>query len=187
MIDIKTFIKKHEGYRKHAYLDSKGIWTTGVGFNLERAGAKAALAKAGVNYDMIWAAIEECKKAGGGRKPGEHTAVDVLTDEQVDKLLLADIADSVADCKKICPQMDKWPQEAQAVLVDLHFNMGPTTLRTFKNTLKAFNDQNWALAADNLTKSLWFKQVGIRATENVGILRALAPPKPSSAPSGSAT
>lgn len=176
MIDIVAFIKRHEGYRKHAYLDSKGIWTTGVGFNLERAGAKLALTAAGVNYDMIWAAIEECKKAGGGRKPGEHTAVDVLTDAQVDRLLQADITDSIADCSRICPGIKEWPQEAQAVLIDLHFNMGGTTLRTFKDTLKAFNTRNWALAADKLTGTAWFKQVGLRAKENVAILRALVSP-----------
>ncbi len=172
-MDIKAFIKKHEGFRKHAYLDTKCIWTTGVGFNLERSGAKEALKWAGVNPDLIWAAIEECKKKGGGRKPGEHTEVDVLTDAQIDKLLLADIAESTADCRRICPGMETWPIEAQAVLIDLHFNMGPGTLRTFKNTLKAFNAKDWKLAADNLTKSLWYTQVGNRAKENVALLRAL--------------
>ena len=173
MIDIKAYIKKHEGYSLRAYLCPAKKWTTGVGFNLERAGAREALAWAGVDYAAVWAIIEDYKKKGGGKKAGDKTPVDVITAAQADKLLVADIAESGADCRKLCPKMADWPQEAQAVLVDLHFNMGPTTMRTFKNTLKAFNDQDWKRAADNLEKSLWYKQVGIRGKENVAILRAI--------------
>lgn len=170
MINIRDMIKRHEGYRKHAYLDSRKIWTTGVGFNLERAGAKEALKKHGINPDMIWAAIEEAKKAGGGRKPGEHT-VDVLTDDQVNVLLDDDIAESVKDLHVMFPDFDNMPEAARAVLIDLHFNMGGATLRTFKNTIKCLKAGNWDQAAENLTKSLWYTQVGIRAKEIVKMLQ----------------
>lgn len=172
-MDIIARIKKHEGYRLDAYKDSLGIWTIGVGFNLERAGANEALKRAGVNPDLIWESIEACNKRGGGRKPGDRTGEAVLTDEQVNRMLAADVATSTADCYKLCPDMNTWPADARMVLIDLHFNMGAKTMRTFKNTLKAFNAKDWKLAADNLTKSKWFTQVGRRATENVALLRAL--------------
>lgn len=46
------------------------------------------------------------------------------------------------------------------VLVDLCFNMGLTTLLTFKNTLASLRMGNYEDAAIGLEKSLWYKQVG---------------------------
>lgn len=166
-MDIITFISKHEGIRKNAYQDSLGIWTIGVGFNLERQGADAALAAAGINRDMIWAAIEEAKKAGFKK------TTDLLSLAQIYALLATDVEDSTKDCRVICPGIDTWPENARAVLIDLHFNMGGTSLRGFKNTLAAFRAKNWKQAAANLEVSKWYTQVGARAKENVALLRAI--------------
>lgn len=68
--------------------------------------------------------------------------------------------------------MMTWPRGPRFVLIDLHYNMGGTTLRTFKNTLACFRAQDWKQAAANLEKSKWFTQVGRRARENVATLRA---------------
>lgn len=164
--DIRNKISRHEGRLRCAYQDSVGLWTTGVGFNLERAGADAALARAGVNRDIVWAAIEEAKKAGRKR------TVDVLTEDQIDSLLEADVKASVADCLRLCPDMLSWPEGPRFVLIDLHYNMGGATLRTFKNTLTCFRNRDWKQAADNLEKSKWYKQVGKRARDNCALLRA---------------
>lgn len=176
-MDIKTLITKHEGLRLWAYLDSLMIWTIGVGFNLERAGAAEALAKAGVNYDMIWAAIEECKKAGGGRKPGQHTPVALITAEQADALLGADIAEASVGATKLCPDMATWPPTAQAVLIDLVFNMGVSRLSSWKHTLASFNAKDWKGVAKNLSISEpWYTQVGGakgRSGENVALMQSI--------------
>ena len=172
-MDIRARTTQNEGRRKHAYLDSKLIWTTGVGFNLQRAGAKAALAKAGVNYDMIWAAIEECKKAGGGRKPGDHTG-DLVTDAQIDQLLTNDIAGATADAKRLCPAFDTWPETAKMVLVDLVFNVGASKLGGWAHTMGAFRNKDWKSAADNLSVTQpWRGQVGKRADDNIAYLRSI--------------
>jgi lysozyme len=164
-MDVKALIKKHEGVCLWAYTDSLGIWTVACGFNLERAGAREALLKAGANATVIYAAVDAAKKAGKKR-----TATEVVSMTQVDTLLDADIATSYADLRSFIPTFDKMPENARAVLVDLHFNMGGPTLRTFKTTLGCFKAGDWAGAADGLKKSKWATQVGIRAQEDIGLL-----------------
>ena len=39
--EIKSLIQQHEGIHSAAYKDSRGIWTVGIGFNLERPDARA--------------------------------------------------------------------------------------------------------------------------------------------------
>lgn len=169
---IKQF-ELNEGRRRHAYLDSLKIWTTGIGFNLERAGANEALRKQGVNPDLIWAAIEETKRMGGGRKPGDHT-VDLLSDAQVDALFAADIADVVADLKVLFKDFDKLPEVAQDVLADMRFQLGPTGFRGFKNTLAAFREKRWKDAAKGMRSSLAYKQTPKRWERNAKAIEALA-------------
>ncbi len=70
-MDVKALIKKHEGVRLWAYTDSLGIWTTACGFNLERADAKTALATAGCNATVIYAAVEAAKRAKKNRTAAE--------------------------------------------------------------------------------------------------------------------
>ena len=173
-MDIKTLIAKHEGERRDAYLDSRRIWTIGIGFNLERQGADAALAAAGVNRDVIWAAIEEAKRAGHGQKPGDHT-VDLLTDAEVDALFQTDVTEAIAGARRLCPGYDAWPSTAQAVLVDLVYNVGESKLSTWKHTLGAFNARDWKGVGNNLLATQpWFNQVGRRAQENVNLMYGLA-------------
>jgi lysozyme len=47
----------------------------------------------------------------------------------------------------------------QIVLVELAFNMGPHSLGTFVNTLRAFQKKDYAAVAEGLRKSKWFRQV----------------------------
>jgi GH24 family phage-related lysozyme (muramidase) len=171
-MDAKSLITKHEGLRLYAYLDSLKIWSIAIGFNLERAGAKESLAAAGINYDMIWAAIEECKKNGGGRKPGEHT-VPLINSTQADALLEQDLADVVKDLRILFPKFDQMPDQAKFVLQDMRYQLGPTRLRQFVNTLKAFKDGKWKDAANGIKNSAMYQQVPQRCNENIALLMSI--------------
>ena len=46
-------LEKHEGKRTKVYKDSRGISTIGIGFNLERAGAKKSIEALGLDYSKI--------------------------------------------------------------------------------------------------------------------------------------
>lgn len=47
----------------------------------------------------------------------------------------------------------------QAVIVELMFNMGPASLATFVNTLRAFQRKDYPAVAEGLRKSKWHRQV----------------------------
>jgi lysozyme len=51
----------------------------------------------------------------------------------------------------------------QAVLINMVFNMGMSGLLQFRNTLKFIQGGYYDMAADEMLKSLWAKQVGDRA------------------------
>ena len=59
----------------------------------------------------------------------------------------------------------------QEVLIDLCFNMGLSTLRTFKKMHKALEVHDHELAATELLDSKYATQVGQRAIDNANILR----------------
>lgn len=166
-MDIKAYVTKHEGERLYAYKDSLGIWTIGVGFNIEREGARAAMKAAGVNPDVVWAAIEEAKKAGQAR------TAEVITKTKSQKLLEADLQACYADLRTLFADFDAFPEPARAVLVDMRFQLGPTRLRAFKNTLYAFSQRRWKDAAAGIKGSLMYKQVKRRCDENIALLNSI--------------
>lgn len=50
---IQTMVAESEGTRSCVYKDSLGIKTIGIGFNLEKSGAKATIQNLGLNYDSV--------------------------------------------------------------------------------------------------------------------------------------
>lgn len=56
-------------------------------------------------------------------------------------------------------QFDGWSEQRQLGIMNLCFNLGETKLRKFYTTLWAIRNNNWALVADRLRKTLWYKQV----------------------------
>ena len=63
------------------------------------------------------------------------------------------------------------PEKVQLVLQDMCFNMGITTLMTFKNTLLLINLGHYKDAAENLIHSKYYKDVPLRAKRNMALLR----------------
>lgn len=151
----ESLIQRHEGLRLKVYKDSVGIATIGYGFNLEAAGARALCAEFNLDYDCLLSG--ECQLA-------EFQAVLVFE---------AQLEEVYAQAVKFFPNYHQMPQNAQAVIADLIFNLGETRFSKFVSTIGELKAGNWKQAADDLTNSLWFKQVGHRGTEDVALLRAL--------------
>lgn len=152
---IRELIKKHEGVRLKVYKDSLGIPTVGVGFNLNRPDANAVLASVGAKHADVVAG-----------KP--------LTDAQVDALLDKDLDACEKDLEALIPDIRSFPVEAQAVLMDLRFNLGGAGLRRWPKTLASFRARDWKGAAQNIEDNkVWSSQVGKRSAENVALLRKL--------------
>ena len=123
-----------EGFRRKRYKDTKGIWTIGVGHNIEA--------------DPHYPYTEKDEP---------------LTDQQINTLLDKDIATVVAELDQFCNWWRAMEEPRQRVLANMCFNLGWTRLSQFKNTLRAMHDSRYADAAQGMRDSLWYKQVGARA------------------------
>lgn len=68
---------------------------------------------------------------------------------------------------------DLHPQ-AQAILADMRYNLGPDRLRRFVNMREAFENNDYHRAAAEVKDSAWYNQVGRRSEHHYNALRALA-------------
>lgn len=152
MCFASELIQRHEGIRLHVYDDTKGLQTIGVGFNLNAAGAPSICAQLGIDYE--------------GLKSGAVS----LTNDQADAVFQYQLGMVQSAAARIFPNYGAMPEKVRAVVCDLLF-MGEGAFLTFHKAIAAFKAGNWKGAADELVDSLWAKQVGTRATEDVAILR----------------
>ncbi len=58
------------------------------------------------------------------------------------------------------------------VVINMVFNLGLGRFKRFKKTIAAIEVLNWDLAAKEMLKSKWAKQVGRRATELARMMRS---------------
>jgi WXG100 family type VII secretion target len=140
------------------------IPTIGVGFNLEKPGARERIEALGLDYDEVLAGNQG------------------LTDEQIDELLQQDVEQAIADARDLVDNFDQLPHAAQEIVVDMAFNMGKPTLSGFKNTIDALENEDFAQAANEmqykdgngLPYTPWYEQTGDRAQHHVETMRNLA-------------
>ena len=161
MNKLMQYVEGNEGRRLHTYLDSVGIPTIGVGFNLKRADAPAKISGLGLNYSFVLSGAQD------------------LTDDQVNQLFAADAQNAMHDATTLFPNFEQLDETRQIVLTDLIFNLGLKGLATFVRFVGAIKAANWNDAAQDLQESKWFTQVGHRGVRNVnslktGVLQPLA-------------
>lgn len=77
----------------------------------------------------------------------------------------------LVDMKSIVPNYDTMPFAVQTVLLNMTYNLGRNGLAQFKNTIRYLSQGNYDQAAANLEKSLWYRQVGVRAKKLVRRIR----------------
>jgi GH24 family phage-related lysozyme (muramidase) len=152
MASIKPMLIKHEGKRSKMYLDSKGIPTIGVGFNLKRPDAKSLLKSVGAEYSSVMNGQE-------------------LTEQQIDALLNITIKEAQQIAESNFSTFNEQPNDVKAVLVDMAFNLGPTRLAGFVKLKAAIDGKDYARAAQEMQNSQWYSQVGNRSKELVSIIK----------------
>lgn len=83
-------------------------------------------------------------------------------------LLSNDLDRTIADLDKYQSWWRQLDPVRASILLDMAFNMGDTSttqgLRTFVNTLTAFQSGNWQAVHDGMLESKWATQVKDRAT-----------------------
>jgi GH24 family phage-related lysozyme (muramidase) len=151
---IENLIEKHEGRRHGVYKDTFGNLTIGVGWNLEDADSETICEHFGLRLSDL-----RCGLA-------------TLTDSQISQVFDYQVTAVISAAMSIFPNFVNMPDGVQAVVCDLIFNMGETRFRKFVSTIAVLKAGDWKQAANDLTSSLWFHQVGHRATEDVALLRS---------------
>lgn len=94
-----------------------------------------------------------------------------LSDRVVDLIFEEDYEEHLDELYRVCPWLDDHDEVRKAALLDLCFNLGPTKLAMFKQTLTYFKIKAYDLAADALTQSKWYTQVGVRGPRIVEMVR----------------
>lgn len=153
-------LKRHEGFRPYPYPDPLSELGKRHGSKFGYKPAREVLKSIGADErsGMPWT-------NGYGFAVGVTPDTPVVTEEEAAEKLWDKIPQYSAMLNKLVPGWHDMPTHVITVLVNLVFNMGEGTLSTFKNTLKLINDGKYEAAAANLTKSLWYKQVGSRGRE----------------------
>ena len=135
--NLENDLKRDEGVETKAYTDTRGIWTIGIGHNIE-------------------ADPELMLELQHLIDPGIDMAM-------VDKLFASDVDAAKNQLELHLPWWKSLDDVRQDVLVNMTFNMGINTLLQFRNTLAMMQGGNYADAADGMLASLWARQVGARA------------------------
>ena len=86
-----------------------------------------------------------------------------VSEDRVNAVFESDVQKFVSESKKVFPNLEDLPEEAQQVIVNMCFNMGAPRLSKFKKFIAAVNDGNWSTAAVEMMDSRWATQVGKRA------------------------
>lgn len=152
MVDRKAtanLVRQNEGVRYTVYTDTVGKLTIGIGFNLQRSGARDRVRAVGANYDQI------CSGSSA------------LTEAQVNGLFALDLEDAIRDGAALVENFTDHPEEIQTVIVDMIFNLGAQGFQKFEKTIAALEAKDYAAAAAQMADSVWAAQVPNRARPHI--------------------
>jgi lysozyme len=96
--------------------------------------------------------------------------VGVFADE-IELMLTNDINRAIKDLTSHIEWWNSLDEARRGILVNMTFNMGISGLLKFQKMLAALQSGDYQKAADEMTDSAWYKQVGVRALELVNQMR----------------
>ena len=92
-----------------------------------------------------------------------------ITRHEAEYLLYNDLIRVVKELRTAFPWYDSLTERRKHALIDMCFNMGITTLKTFKRTLSAMERGDWQAAKNYALESKWARQVKGRAIKVTGM------------------
>ena len=142
---LRETLKVDEGIKYEIYKDHLGYPTFGIGHLI----------------------VESDEEYGQSVGTGVHL-------DRVNEAFDEDVSVMIDEAKKLFPDLEDLPEEAQQVIVNMTFNMGRPRLSKFKKFIAGVNAGDWEKAAVEMMDSRWAKQVGSRAERLRNRIRALA-------------
>lgn len=91
--------------------------------------------------------------------------------DEADLMLDNDIRRSIEDLTDHLKWWTRLDEARATVLCNMCFNLGIKRLLKFQKMLAALQSGDYLKAADEMTNSVWYKQVGVRAVELVHQMR----------------
>jgi lysozyme len=150
---VAYLITKHEGKRYFTYIDTAGLPTIGIGFNLERVGARTLIEELKLDYSAVCNGT--CR----------------LDDIHINKLFEHDLDEAIKGATNAVGNLAMLPDDVQAVVVDMVFNLGFFGFRNFRRMIQALEKFDYCTAAVEMGNSKWAQQVPNRATENIELVK----------------
>lgn len=142
-----------EGFEPLPYKDSKGIWTCGIGYNLEAHGIPAdwvrpILSRTGITRAQAVQRLE----------------------------YLWDVAENQVTWNVFRKEWPTFSDAQRFVITDMVFNMGLGNAQrgflSFKTTIELMKQGEWKQVCSNLRKSKWARDTGRRAERDIQILES---------------
>jgi GH24 family phage-related lysozyme (muramidase) len=173
LAEIKHRLGVNEGCRLTPYKDTMGIWTVGIGYNLEKGDRKSVCA------DLAKAGCISPESVIDSHAPITQAIADKLLG-QILPIYIGGARDSL-----LPGVFEALSPARQCVLVDLEYNLGQRGWLGFVRTRVLINKAQhtkdmgnlaeahklFALVADALVCSDWAKQVGNRALRDEAMFK----------------
>lgn len=96
-----------------------------------------------------------------------------ITEQEAYYLLDNDIQNVQNELLKNLPWIDNAPEEVKNILTNMAFQMGIRGLLSFRNTLRFIQRGEYQIAAENMKKSLWFRQTPARARRLINRMKRI--------------
>lgn len=139
---ITPLTAEFEGFSASVYKCPAGFDTIGYGRNIEANPLNA----------------EERARLKNGK----------VSKEVAQEWLEQELSRCYENCNKVFAWFKELDTKRAGAIVDMAYNMGLGTLKTFKNSLVLIEAKNYVAAAENFRKSRWYSQVkrrGVRITQ----------------------
>ena len=141
--NARRLVQLAEGFSSKPYICPAGYLTIGYGHNLDAAPLTITLDK---------------------------PLADGITKTQADEQLTHDMNVAWVELVKHLPWITQLDDVRQFVLWDMNFNMGWTTFKQFKATLRFAKAKDFTHCAEQMKRSKWYRQTGNRARRNVRMM-----------------
>jgi len=153
---VTSLVQTNEGCELGCYTDTTGNPTVGIGYNLNADSANIA-------------------SVGAGYAIGDLESCNVCMSYSDVQTLFQDTIQSAVSCAQgLLSNWNSLPVTAQAVAVDMSFNLGCGGFGSFVNTLASINSGNWNGAVAGMQDSQWCGQVGNRCTTDCNLMASSA-------------
>ena len=140
---LLSSIRKHEGCRLTAYLDTVGVAT--IGFGCTR-----------------YYVTRSCGP-GWTIEPGTAVALgDSISEEQAEAELEVGLDTAIVDLTERFPWVSLLPEPAYEALVEMSYQLGIGRLANFKKMLEAVRTRHWGRAIVEAYDSKWSRQTPAR-------------------------